>query len=332
MAGEVVVKDFSGWIPMRVYWREARPMADWGHVGARRFTEPFFVQTIAPCVRHPADVLFRHQTPLENLGEIAATQPSVRLTGFIFHMSRCGSTLLSQMLGVAPENIVLSEAGPIDDVLRLGFRDPAITDAQRVQWLQWLVGLLAWRRRPEEKNLFIKFDCWHAMLLPLLQRAFPGVPWIFLYREPIEVMASAEKEPSGQMIPGVLPPALFGLDPSTVGRMELSEYCARVLAKLCEAALAQAQAGHGKLVNYRQLPAAVWPELLKYWNVEFSPTETAQMFGAAQLDAKNPARPFAADSQAKRDSASPELRALTGRWLEEVYQQLESQRLAHGFV
>jgi hypothetical protein len=317
---------------MRVYWDGARPMVDWGHVGARRFTEPFFVQTIAPCVRHPADLLFRHQTPLENLGEIAGTQPSVRPTGFIFHMSRCGSTLLSQMLAVAPENIVLSEAGSIDDVLRLPFRNPGITNEQQVRWLQWLVSILAWRRQPVEKNLFIKFDCWHAMFLPLLQRAFPGVPWIFLYREPIEVMASAEKEPSGQMIPGVLPPALFGWDANEVGRMELTEYCARVLAKLCEAALAQAQAGNGKLVNYRQLPAAIWPELLKYWNVEFSPDQTAQMFGASQWNAKNPAVPFAADSQDRRDSSSPELRALTRQWLEEVYQQLESQRLAHGFA
>lgn len=307
-------------------------MVDWGHLGARRFTEPFFVQTVAPCVRHPADLLFRHQTPLENLGEIAGTQPSVRPSGFIFHMSRCGSTLLSQMLAVAPQNIVLSEAGPIDDVLRLAFRNPGITDEQRVQWLQSLVAVLAWRRQPAEKNLFIKFDSWHVVLLPLLQRAFPGVPWIFLYREPIEVMASAQKQPGGQMIPGVLQPALFGWDAGMVGRMQLDEYCARVLAKLCEVALAQARAGHGKLVNYRQLPAAIWPELLKYWNVEFSPDENAQMFAAARWDAKDPALPFAADSEAKRDSASPELRALTQQWLDEVYQRLESQRLAHGFA
>jgi hypothetical protein len=91
-----------------------------GYLGARRFTDPFFAQTINPCVRHPADA-FRHQTPLENLGEIVASQPGCRPTGFIFHMSRCGSTLLSQMLAAALENIVLSEAGPIDDILRAPF-------------------------------------------------------------------------------------------------------------------------------------------------------------------------------------------------------------------
>jgi hypothetical protein len=326
------MKDFSGWIPMRVYWRDSRPMVDWGHLGARRFTDPFFAQTIEQCVRHPADLLFRHQTALDDLGEIAGSQPGLRPTGFVFHMSRCGSTLISQMLATAPENIVISEAAPIDDILRANFRDPGVTEERRVQWLQWLVDVLAWRRHPAEKHVFIKFDCWHMMFLPLIQRAFPDVPWIFLYREPLEVMASAQKQLGGQMIPGVLEPGLFGWDPAMIGRMTLYEYAARVLAKLCESALVQAQAGKGKLVNYRQLPASIWPALMDYWNVEFSPDEMARMLDVARLDAKNPVLPFEADGQIKRDSATPEMRALTQEWLDGIYQRLESQRQAQGFV
>ena len=307
-------------------------MVDWGHLGAQRFTEPFFAQTINSCVRHPADLLFRHQTQLDDLGDIAARQPGVQPTGFIFHMSRCGSTLLTQMLAAAPANIVLSEAGPIDEILRGHFLNPGVTDELRVQWLRWLVSVLACRRQPAEKNVFIKFDSWHVMFLPLIQRAFPGVPWIFLYREPLEVMASANNQLGGQMIPGVLQPALFGWDAAEVGRMQLFEYVARVLAKLCEAAHTQARAGNGKLVNYRQLPTSIWPALMDYWQVEFPANETAQMLGAAQLNAKNPFLPFEPDSQAKRDSASPELRALTQRWLDGVYQQLEAQRQATGFA
>ena len=317
---------------MRIYWRDSLPMVDWGYLGTRRFTDPFFTQTINPCVRHPADLLFRHQTPLEKLGEIASERPSLRPTGFIFHMSRCGSTLLSQMLAALPENIVLSEAGPIDDILRAHFRSPGVTEEQRVRWLQWLVGVLAWRRHPAESNVFIKFDCWHVMYLPLIQRAFPGVPWIFLYREPLEVMASGQKQLGGQMIPGVLEPGLFGWDAATVGGMTLYEYAARVLAKLCESALAGAQANEGKLVNYRQLPASIWPALMEYWKVKFSAEETVRMLDAARLDAKNPVLPFEADSQAKRDSATAETRALTQQWLDGVYRRLESQRQAQGFV
>ena len=306
-------------------------MVDWGHLGARRFTDPFFAQTIEECVRHPADLLFRPRTPLEELGEIGPSQPGLRPTGFIFHMSRCGSTLISQMLARRPENLVLSEPSPVDMVLRAHFRNPAITEVQRIQWLQWLVAVLAWRQQPEERYFFIKFDCWHTLFLPLIQRAFPGVPWIFVYREPMEVMASHLGHRGAQMIPGVLEPGLFGWDAATASRMTLHEYGARALARMCEAALLQVQGGTGKLVNYRQLPGAVWPALMDYWQLNLSADATAQMLAAAQMNAKNPCLPFAADSQAKRDLSPAVLGPVVEQWLQPVYQQLESQRQAVGF-
>lgn len=326
------MNDFAGWVPIRIDWQGSRAMVDWGYLGSRRFTEPFFSQTIHPCVRHPADVLFRHQTPLEGLGEITANIASARPAGFVFHMSRCGSTLVSQMLAALPQNLVLSEAGPIDDVLRAHFRDPRITDDQRIQWLQWLVAALARRRNPAEQELFIKFDCWHVMFLPLIQRAFPGVPWVFLYREPLEVMASAQKQLGGQMIPGVLPPALFGWDAGQVAGMSLYEYAARVLAKLCEAGLNHTRASGGKLANYRQLPAALWPDLARAWDLRYSEAEAARMLDSAQMDAKNPVLPFQPDSEGKRNSASAELRTLTHQWLDGIYQELESQRKISGLA
>lgn len=188
-------------------------MVDWGYLGARRFIKPFFNQTVEQCVSHPADMLFRHKTPLEQLGEIMPSQPRVRPAGFIFHMSRCGSTLISQMLAAVPENIVLSEPAPLDTVLRAHFENPEITGEQRARWLQWLVGTWAWRRHPAEKNLFIKFDSWHTLFLPVIQRAFPEVPWIFVYREPLEVMVSQTRRRGGHMIPGALEPQLFGWEP-----------------------------------------------------------------------------------------------------------------------
>ncbi len=325
------MKDFFGWVPMRIFWRDAQPIVDWAFLGTRRFTDPFFAQTIQPCLRHPADLLFRHQTPLETLGEIAATQPSLRPTGFIFHMSRCGSTLTSQMLAALPSNLVLSEVDPIDDILNAHFKHPHVTEEQRVQWLRSLVTALAWRRSPTEKNVFIKLDCWHVMFLPLIQRAFPGVPWIYQYREPVEVMASAMKQLGRQMIPGVMDASLFGWDAATVGKMSLFEYTAKVLAKLCEAALAEAQAGRGKLLNYQQLPA-VWPALMEHWRVNFSAEENQRMLAATEMNAKNPVLPFAADSEDKRRFVSPEIRELTQRWLEDVYQKLEAQRMVLGFA
>ena len=71
---------------------------------------------------------------------------------------------------------------------------------------------------------------------------------------------------------------------------------------------------------------------MEHWQVEFSADETAQMLAAAHWNAKNPFLPFEADSQAKRESVSPQFRALTKLWLDGVYQQLELRRQANGFA
>src|SRR4051812_44629666 len=87
----------DNWVPLRLYDRDGRAMVDWAHVGGERFVDPFFEQTITRCLRHPADVMFRHQTPVETLRDLYEQRRGVEPSGFIFHMSRCGSTLLAQM-------------------------------------------------------------------------------------------------------------------------------------------------------------------------------------------------------------------------------------------
>jgi hypothetical protein len=322
------MKDFAGWVPIRLHWRPAGLTVDWGYLGDLRFTDPFFAQTIGCCLRHPAHLLFRRETPVEALAELSEINSGLPPAGFIFHGSRCGSTLISQMLAALPENVVLSEASPIDGILRSHLRDPAITEEQRVLWLRGLLNALGQRRHEEEKSLFVKFDSWHALALPVIQRAFPSVPWIFVYREPVEVLMSHTRQIGAQMIPGVLEPALFGWDAQAVSRMSPGEYGGRVLARIGESALEQARAGWGRLVNYRQLPGVVWPSLMRYWGAECPPQAPAAVARVCAFHAKNPKLPFADDTEAKHRAAPQEIRRLAEQWLDGVYQQLDAQRLA----
>src|SRR5688500_17795162 len=108
----------EGWVPFRLFSRDGQPWVDWIHAGDVRFRDSFFEQTIQHCLRRPANALFRHQTPLTTLGELYRRRRGVAPTGFIFHWSRCGSTLVSQMLAALDHSIVISEARPIDAVLR----------------------------------------------------------------------------------------------------------------------------------------------------------------------------------------------------------------------
>ena len=226
----------NGWIPIHIYWQQSQVMVDWCYLGTQRFREPFFEQTLQQLLWQPFNMLFRHQTPIETLAKLQDAQPGLPPSGFIFHMSRCGSTLTAQMLAALPKNIVISEADPIDRVLRANLGHTRIAEEQRAIWLRGLIGALGQVRNAGERQLFIKFDSWNILDLPVIRRAFPQTPWIFLYRDPVEVMVSHGRQRGSQMLPGVLDPRALGMDLATVQQVSLDEYCARVLAAVCEAA------------------------------------------------------------------------------------------------
>lgn len=315
----------DGWVPARFYWSKGKPMVDWCYLGRQRFEAAFFEQTIGKCMTRPFNLLFRQQTPIEVLEEWYQIRRGLKPTGFIFHMSRCGSTLVSQMLAALPQNVVISEARPIDATVRAQFTSPETTDDQRIAWLRWMVSAMGQRWLGEEQHLFIKFDAWNTLDLPLIRRAFPDVPWIFLYRDPVEVLVSHFNNRGAHMIPGVLTPSLFGMDLQTAFSLRPEDYCAKVLATICKAALQQCRHG-GRLVSYPQLPEVVPDSLLKFFDLSCSDTEMARVRAAAERDAKNPAAPFQSDSEKKRDKASEAIREAAANWLYPIYEDLEAAR------
>jgi hypothetical protein len=323
----VDANQLAGWVPIRIYWNGRTPVVDWCWVGTRRFTQPFFDHTIDNCLRLPFSLLFRPQMPIESLGERHALAPGLQPRGFIFHMSRCGSTLVSQTLAALPGSVVLSEAGPIDSVLRARFRDPSLSEATRSDWLRWVVSALGQRRSGDETDLFVKFDAWSALDLPLISRVYPGVPWIFLYRNPVEVLVSQMAHRGAHMVPGTIESELFGMTMAEAFEMQPEEYCARVLALACEAALRQHQSCGGLMINYEQLPDALRTGIADFFGIEVSDFDMEAFRRVTKLDAKNPSMLFESDSKAKQASASEAVQCAAERWLAPVYQRLEAARL-----
>jgi hypothetical protein len=318
--------DLTGWVPIRLYWHEDQLWVDWGYVGSRPFTAPFFDQEIDACVANPANALFRHQTSIEPLSAMRSELPCCAPTGFVFHLSRCGSTLVSQMLAAVPENIVLSEPSIIDWILRAHVERPNVTDQQRVAWLRDVIYALGQKRSAVARHCFVKFYAWHILALPLIKQAFPDVPWVFMYRDPVEVIVSQRRHPAAQMIPVSSYVRLLGVDWTGNGPLAQDEYCARVLARLGQAAVDQLGCGQGLLLNYNQLPSAVFSALLGHFKVGYSTTNSEKMRAASGFNAKDPKVPFAQDSTEKQEQATDELRQIARQWVSPVYERLEVER------
>lgn len=314
----------AGWTPIWVGAQAAGPYVDWCHLGGLRFTDSFFHDTIERVMPQPFNLLFRQRTTIEALGELHAAQPGLRPKGFIFHMSRCGSTLISQMLSALPQNLVISEAGPIDALLRAKNWNQNLTEDQHIAWFRWLVSALGQPRQAGEENYFIKFDSWNILDLPLIHRAFPEVPWIFAYREPVEVIVSNLNQLAGKMMPGVVNPALIGCDLVAAVQMPREEYFARILAKFCQSALEQHMAHPALLLNYTQLPEAVFSAVKHHFQLTFSAEDMELMRQKARYNVKQPTELFASDTQAKVSAATPFIHALADQWVRPFYQQLEA--------
>jgi hypothetical protein len=302
-----------GWLPSEVSNLDGRPTVSWRWLGRRRLAEPFYGDDLMRAGYRPLNRLVGLRTPLPCLNDHPPGAPD----GLVFHMSRCGSTLAAQMLAASPAHVVISEAAPIDAVLRLDLDDEA-----KVEALRAMVAAVG-QARAGETRLFLKLDCWHVRDLPLFRRAFPETPWVFIYREPVEVLVSHQRRRGVQMIPELVPSARLGLDTPTAPD---ADYCAQVLAAICEGALRHVPAGGGRLVNYRQLPEALFTKIQPHFGVTPSNDEAAAMRAAGARDAKAPEQAFAPDVQGKQLEATSALRAICEQRLASVYDRLETLR------
>jgi hypothetical protein len=301
-------------------------MVDWCHLGDLRFTDPFFAQTIDRAMAHPFNLLFGRSSALDALDEPEAS--ALRPAGLIFHMTRCGSTLITRMLASLRTAVVLSEPPPIDHLLRAPAGQPDVTIDRILGWVRGLTAALGRRRHPEERELIIKLEGWHTLLLPQIRRAFPDVPWAFLYRQPLEVLASLDLMRPHRMMPGAIAPALVGLSSSQALAMPLDRYAAVMLERICRVAAEHCGEGDGMLIEYRELPDAVPARLLAHFGLDCGAGDMARMREVARFDAKQPTLRYSDDSAAKREAASPQINELAETMLAPVYAQLEKLRTA----
>lgn len=310
----------AGWIPTRLKG-EPPDTIEWCWVGSKPFTEPFFEQTVRRAHIHPFNRLFRLHTSRTLSATAAHDDGAIPLAGFIFHLSRCGSTLAAQLLARLPRHLVLSEAEPIDTILRA----PMLTDGEKIERLRELMRLWGQPRSPETTHLFVKFDSWHLLRLPLIRRAFPTVPWLFLYRDPIEIMVSHRRRRGSQMVPGLLPAESLGLRHAEAVQISFEAYGVHLLARLCEAALVAPDGG--RALSYERLCVGGGRLLLESFGLPYAEADIPIMDSVMRRHAKEPLQPFVADGIAKQAEATAQERALCQAQVAPLIAQLEAWQL-----
>lgn len=327
MASVNTAQDFSGWLPIRAWFQDGEWRLDWCWFGEQRLTRPFFRDDVDQALRLPFNQAFRRETGLQALLDWQAASPGLPPTALIFHASRCGSTLMAQMLAALDDNIALSEPPPLDNLLRAHRLDPEAAPRQPA-WLAALLSAYGQRRQGSEQRLFIKLDAWNVFEAPLLLALYPEVPRVFLYRDPLEIVVSQLRQPGMHRVPGLLGSSALDLPAEEALRMTPAEYTSRTVGAILQRGLELCQRHGAVAVNYQELPDACWGRLASVFAVHDA--HLPQLRETAGFDAKQPSQSFSADSQSKREAADEGLREIVEYWAGDAYRALEKWRETEG--
>ncbi len=148
-------------------------------------TRPFFIDAVAELARR--DVPARAVPTIEFI----RNAPPHRVAGFVFHTSRCGSTLLCSALEATGCFLVLREPGTFNSVL-----SPPRPVAPRRQLLAASLGWYSSLASERELDLVVKLPSMASMVARDLCAAFPTTNAIALVRHPGRMIASMLRNPA----------------------------------------------------------------------------------------------------------------------------------------
>lgn len=288
----------GGWLPARAALHATGLYFALREIDAGELHDPFMQETL---VRSAAAEEFV-QIARQDLGRAAAASAP---TGLIFHVARCGSTLVSQLLKQQGGLVVYAEPPPVNEILRPPQPWPR---SDLIGALRSLGDAFA---RHARGPYVLKCTSWNTLYCDILLEAFPATPWVLCLREPLEVCVSLLQRPPGWLLGSDEVSRRFAAIVDPEARSSSREkLVARAYAAFCEA-VARLDLRRGRLVEYPNLPTAVWEGVAPHFSVSVKDAARERMAQAATRHAKASAgstAPFVADTTAKQAAVTLMLR------------------------
>jgi hypothetical protein len=253
------------------------------------------------------------------LAEWANKATSIAPGVFIFHISRCGSTLVSQLFAALNRCISLSEVPFFDDLLRLPFQDPDFDESLTGELLTSAITFYGQRRTGNEQHLVIKADSWHIGFYEKIRSLYPEVPFVLMYRRPDEVFRSHRKLKGMQAVPGLIEPQVFGFDPSAIDYCDFDRYLSGVLEGYLTKYLEIIETDkHSLLVNYNEGAMPIIKKITSFAGISLSDDEIGLMQERSRYHSKTPGERFSEETRAESPACLATAMAL--------YEKLEERR------
>jgi hypothetical protein len=250
-----------GWVPVQFIIKSGEISFRWMDFSSVDIAEPFFRQTVKKMVTLGNKT---ETSTVQDLIRIGSSLAPIRPACLIFHVSRCGSTLLTNALRGSRNCVALSEPKIITDLFHFCPELPSPVQELKDSILQSVMNLYA-AYQGTQQNIVIKLASWNLLNLHAFQRVWPETPCILLIRDPREVIISNLK-PGGWLA--------FRSDPTCAsrllerGEMEVAqmsdiEFCACVIQRLMNGALAGIDS-KWMVIDYNAFDADLMPAILEF--------------------------------------------------------------------
>lgn len=305
------------WYPVHLDLRQAASSVRWVDLSGVAFNEPFF--------HHTVNRAGGRRSMMTALGEspAGAEPPSIAPSAFIFHVSRCGSTLLCNIFRALNRTHVVAEPQPIMALLSAYSETPGPYAAEewaqkRDQLLRQMMQGLGQPPMGSASRYIVKFTSYCAARMDIIRSLWPEVPIVFLVRDPVEVMVSNLNRAPGWMKLRERPQQLRNLfgwadESHPVSR---EEFCARAFGQLCQSALRH-KGPRSMVMDYQDLISGGWNRVFAFLGLDAPDAgEQLRIAEATKTYSKDAAGEvrFEPDAREKRDRVTPEIRDAADRW------------------
>lgn len=278
------------WLPHR--YQPARKIVQWlipvGHA-----TEPFQDEYLSRCCQQLFNQIIQPRSSLDCAWQQAMNLPQVQPAGFIFHLSRCGSTLISGCLSELDSTCVFSESPLLTELLL----DSQLSLEERKISLRAFINLQA-AAFPHRSQVIIKWNAWDIFQWELIRGLFPQVPVVFLVRDPMEILASHQRS-AGRHMAG--DPGLAGVAQVFAAREEsLLAWRCNILAALLNEMGKFISDSSVMRVDYRHLNGDQIIKVANHFDVFPDGEAHRRINHRLQFHSKTPGVAFANDHQIKQ--------------------------------
>jgi len=155
------------------------------------FDRPFWHMTTE-------DLLTKHKTgdlpvvsrSFDELRELVGDQQPAA-GGMIFHIGRCGSTLVSRIVGHDRSKLVLREAPPISALHRGTAGSELVPTFTIEQAFKDVLASFDSFAGSRGQSVIVKHSSWESFSMQRMSELLPGTPFVFVYRDPLETVESS---------------------------------------------------------------------------------------------------------------------------------------------